>query len=1095
MSDFSVLIFVEAWGLLHVCLCGESVIFFLCLDRASGVDWEWLISLPKADTTCIRGSLFMDEILRIRLLGGFSLCYGGEKITAVKSARLQSLLGDLLMHRNMPQSRRRLAFTFWPDSPESQALTNLRNLLHRLRRSIPNADRFLIISGQTVQWRPDSPYSLDVADFEEAITRANRVGKMGETGMEQEALERAVSIYRGELLPGCYDDWVWPERERLRRMFLSALERLILVLEKEGNLDKAIKYAHRMIKELPMREGSYRHLMRLYALSGEKANALRLYRDLSEMLNREMGLNPAPITRDLYRIILQSGTPEDVAAALGRSIRSPNAHTLRHNLPAAPTPFIGRERELHEVLERLRDPSCRVLTLVGPGGIGKTRLAMRVGEEMVGSYPDGVFFVPLDSVASAELLVSAIANVIGIGGYMQGDLRERLKEYLRDKRMLLILDGFEQLAGESPLIGRMVAAAPYVQILVTSRERLNLQCEWVYELGGLSFPQDASGWIERYDAVQLFLQSARRVHPGFSMSEEERESVVRICNLTEGMPLGIEMAAAWVPILDCGEIAQEIEKNLDFLRLPSKDVPERHRSIRAVFHHSWKLLTDEERQAFKRMSLFRGSFCREAAEFVAGASLPVLLALASKSLLYRTPSGRYRVHQLLRQCGAEMLKEDPNDLERTVRRYVEYYADFLSSRETAMKNGNQKQVLGEIDEEWGNIWAAWKWGVERRYLSDVGRMMDGLWLFLEMRGRFVEGEEMFREAEAAVRPMENRTEAEVGVFGRILARYGWFCFRISSMEKARSLLEESLGLLRPIGAKKEIAFAVGALGVVFYVLGEYEQAERLQRESLEMCREVGDRFGTARALNSLAFVSNALGKYEEARSLLGKAISEFEALGNKWGVAFSLNNLGTTLYYLGEYERAKDAFQRSLEIRRAIDDRWGIPRSLDGLGRVSCALGDFEEARKCFQTSLKIFEESGDRRNVAYALFYLGDLAALTGEYARARDLYRQSLSIRRQVRDRRGAVRSLVGLGRVAMKLGDFEEAASRFSEALDEAKSVGSPSLVSEAKLGMAELLAEQGDAAQARAVAEEVLNNPSRSRIVEESAIALLRRVGAQ
>jgi predicted ATPase/Tfp pilus assembly protein PilF len=832
--------------------------------------------------------------------------------------------------------------------------------------------------------------------------------------------------------------------------------------------------------------------MRLYALSGEKGAALQVYEDLSRILRREMGITPGLTTRKLYQAIWQSKTPEEAASSLEHLAGVPHRHVGRHNLPFIPTPFVGRKRELREVMERLRDPSCRVLTLVGAGGIGKTRLALRVGEELLDSYPDGVFFVPLESVDSAESIAQAVAEALGIGSYVQSKPKEQVLNYLAGKRLLLILDSFEHLIDSASMVADMISAAPQVQIMVTSRERLNLRCECVHEIKGLDFPQSAKERIEKYSAVQLFLQSARRVHPGFSMSEEERESVARICQITEGMPLGIEMAAAWVPMLDCREIAREIERNLDFLQAPMKDIPERHRSLEAVFRHSWNLLTEEERRAFKKMSLFRRSFRREAAEMVTGVSLPVLSALVGKSLLYRTSSGRYRVHQLLRQYGARMLDEDPKEKDIGIERYIDYYANFLSSREALLKGSSQKSAMDALDEEFENIRAAWEWAVDRGALEKVGKMLEPLWLFLEMRGQFVKGEEVFGMAESRIRQLELKTEAEKSVFGQTVARHGWFCFRISSVEKARSLLEESLEILRPLGARKEIAFSVGALGIVFYVIGEYGRAEQFQRESLEICREIGDRFGIARALNSLAFVFNALGRFEDARRLLRQAIAEFEALGNRWGVAFSLNNLGTTLYYLGEYEQAKEAFRQSLEIRRAIGDRWGIPRSLDGLGRVSCALGEFEEARKFLQETLKRFEESGDRRSTAYALFHLGDLALLKGENARARELYRESLRIRRQVRDRRGIVRSLIGLSKAATRLGRYGEASGHLSEAIEEARSMGSLSLVLEADLELAELLFRRVDPEGARSIAREVLGSPAKSKAVEEGAVALLRRI---
>ncbi len=1033
----------------------------------------------------------MGKMLNIRLLGDFRLHYGGEEVTTINSGRLRSLLGNLILRRNTPQSRHRLAFLFWPDSTESQALTNLRNLIHRLRRSLPDADRFLLADGETIQWRPDAPFVLDVADFEDAITQSNRESQVGNLIAARKSLEEAVALYRGELLPGCYDDWIWTERERLRQKFADSLEQLMLILEGAGDYHIAVKYARLMIRHEPLREASYRHLMRLYALSGEKASALRTYQKCAKILQREMSLDPGPATQKLYRIILKSRTPEEIRAAARQVPVTHIFDSQRHNLPFQPTPFVGRKKEKDEVLDRIRDPSCRILTLVGPGGIGKTRLAVQAAKEMLDVYSGGVFFVPLASVDSVEFIVPTIADAIGLGLYTYGDPKQQILNYLREKHLLLVLDSFEHLIKGAGLLAEIIAAAPRVQLLITSRERLNLQGEWVYEVGGLDYPLgEKYGQIQRYSAVQLFLQSARRLYPGFSLSETEKPFVARICQLVEGMPLGIEMASAWVPVLDCREIAREIEENLDFLEMPLQDVPERHRSMRAVFQHSWNLLTDEERLAFRRMSVFRGSFCRDAAGAVANASLPVLSSLVGKSLLYRTPSGRYEIHQLLRQCGEEKLEKDSREGDQTHERHSRYYAEFLQVRADQLKGAGQEEALEEIEEEIGNIRAAWEWAVEHKDLVKIGEMLESLWLFYEMKGRSAEGEETFGMAAAELRSAERKTGSEGATLGQVLARQGWFRFRLSLFSTARELLQESIAILRPLDLKKEMAFSLGALAVVAYVQGEYDEAEQLQRQSLNICRNIGDRFCIARALNSLGFVANAVGRYEEASNLLREAIDVFEKAGNRWGVAFCLNNLGNSLYYLGEYAQAKESFQRSLDIRETLNDRWGVPRSLDGLGRVACAMGDYTEARKFYLKSLEIFRDSGDRRSTAYALFHLGDLSFLTEDYAKAERLYRESLAIRREVGDRRGAVRSLIGLGEVARKLGRYQDAEDYFLAGLEKASEIEAPPLILEANLGIAEILADQGDAERSQAIVEEILNHPARSKMTERKATALLQ-----
>ncbi|NIN64081.1 MAG: SARP family transcriptional regulator, partial [Anaerolineae bacterium] len=347
------------------------------------------------------------------------------------------------------------------------------------------------------------------------------------------------------------------------------------------------------------------------ALDGQRSTALAQYETCRRALTEELGVGPTAETVTLYERIQ---TEEDF---------TPPAPL--DNLPPAPTPFVGREEELAELAELLANPDCRLVTLFGPGGIGKTRLALQVAADQVGAFAHGVYFVPLASVSTPEFILPTMANVLNL--YFDGkpDPEEQLLNYLRQKEMLLVLDNLEHILEGSALLAKVLWHAPGVVLLATSRERVNLQEEWVYEIEGLTYPKDqASEEIESYSAVELFVQAARRIQRKFTLVEQVHPSVIRICQMVEGMPLGVELAAAWVPVRSCEEIAGEIERNLDILSTSLRNVPKRHRSLRAAFDHSWNLLSEQEREVFRQLSVFRGGFQAAAAEKVAGAPLPVL---------------------------------------------------------------------------------------------------------------------------------------------------------------------------------------------------------------------------------------------------------------------------------------------------------------------------------------------------------------------------------------------------------------------------------------------------------------------------------------
>lgn len=388
------------------------------------------------------------------------------------------------------------------------------------------------------------------------------------------------------------------------------------------------------------------------------------------------------------------------------------------NLPPQLTPFIGREAEVRDLTDLLADPACRLLTLVGPGGVGKTRLALEVATRQQPDYADGTCFVALQHINTPECLSETIADAIQFPLSGTGEPQVQILSALRDKHLLLVLDNFEHLLVAVDLLTAILSAAPEVQVLVTSREVLNVQEEWLYPLAGMDVPaRDDERDIASYSAVQLFVERARRVCRDFALSSQQ-VAVVHICQLVGGMPLALELAAGWTTTLPCDRIAVEIARNLDFLATRLRNIPERHRSMRAVFDQTWQLLTPQERNVFQRLSVFRGGFRQEAATVVAGATLATLAALVDKSLLRCTPDGRYQIHELLRQFASEQLSLLPNEVVRVHDAHCDYYADFLEAQWSEMA-GFQMAAVAIAETELENIREAWQWAVANTRLECI----------------------------------------------------------------------------------------------------------------------------------------------------------------------------------------------------------------------------------------------------------------------------------------------------------------------------------------------------------------------------------------
>lgn len=694
-------------------------------------------------------------------------------------------------------------------------------------------------------------------------------------------------------------------------------------------------------------------------------------------------------------------TPDGVRRTRGEDRRAGPADSLSlstRERPAATSallPFVGREKELREVTGMLADPAVRLVSVVGPGGMGKTRLAMATAEHQRSSFSDGVAFVPLDGVVSEDRFLSDLADAVGVSFYSSAPLRQQFLEFLRGKEILLVLDGFEGLLHASVLLTDFLGASERLRLLVTSRERLELQGEHSLFLEGLGVPFERAGEPEQSPAMQLFIHAARRRQSSFELPPAQRAHLQRICRLLEGMPLGLELAAGWVDILSVEEIAREIENSLDFLESRHRDIANRHRSIRAVVDSSWSRLASDERRTLASLAVFQGGFSAQAAREVAGARPDTLADLVSKALVHRVSGNRFHLHRLLRSSAEERLRKEDEAAVR--RRHALFFLKLVSRSAEKLGGSDQQEALDELQVDFGNVADAWSWAVAQGEWGVVEQMLEPVHYFCDLRSRFQEAESLFAAAvgslrkRAGDRPAESE-DAEGVLLGRLLARQGYFSLRAGQTAPAVRLFSEGIERLRKTSAKRDLAFALNGMGDMSAALGRYTDAERFCERALAIFREFQDRRGMAASLNNLGVVAYHLHDYGSARGYHRESLQISRELGDQYAIAFSLNNLGVIAHDMRDYPEAEELYGESLAIAEALGDRHGVAAALVNLGRVAQAQDQLELAMERGQRASRLYRELGDQLGAVACAINLGDIEMAAGNPAGARPYFLEGL-------------------------------------------------------------------------------------------------------
>jgi predicted ATPase len=956
---------------------------------------------------------------------------GGLKLESATFTRPKPLLLLAYLALEGPKERRFLSELFWLGATDP--LNRLSTALARLRKAAPG----VIDANEARVWT-------------EIKTDAQELLSAVEAGED----EKALGLYKGPFLEGVYlqdwgeelEEWVYGTREHLAERVRVILLKLAEKEASQARFDSAAKRAETAYKLTGASVPEPEELPRLYTLmlAGNSPFA-------SELRQEAEGYGIAVIS-----------SPEEAKAQLIKVQEDAKA-AASTNLPLPSTPFIGREGELSEVRRLLLDePDCRLITLLGPGGIGKTRLALAAASGAVGAFTHGVFFVPLASLDSADQMVSAVAEAVNFQLIGSRGPKEQMLHYLREKEMLLILDNFEHLLAGVELVTQILETAPQVKLLVTSRERLNLSGETILMLGGMDYPEKSiADEVLDYDAVKLLLQRARLARADLDVQEADLAHVVRICQLVQGMPLALVLAASWLEMLSFQEIADEVAANLDFLESEAHDLPERQRSVRAAFEYSWRRLSAEEQRMFMRLSVFRGGFTRQAAQAIAGAGLSALRRLVGKSLISMRPEGRYGIHELLRQYDEEKLTASGEE-QATREAHSSYYLHAISRREADLKSHKQLEALNDIEADLDNVRAAWAWAIKQGRTEAIQRSLESLYYFYWIRSRFQEGQEAFADAVRQVQVTSSQPVADE-LLSKLLIRQGAFQYTLGRNDEANQTIQAGLAIARRLDLRREIAFSLGLLGDVAKLEGEHEQAIEHYQESLTISREMGDHLGMAYALFGLGWVAtDEQGDYLRASQYYRESLELYRASGNQAEIAFVLDKLGHTLWKAGAYTEAEPLLQESLAIFQMLGDRLGTATALGALGLVAWAIGGsrLEEGTRLIEESLAICQETGHQSELANRLLMMGIVYNSLSNYAKAEPYWLEALAISKKLHYKVGITLALNGLGELACALGDVKAARENLRQALRDAYSPRRFHTVLDVLVNWAALLVKESD-----------------------------------
>lgn len=1067
-------------------------------------------------------------VLSLSLLGTPKLLRDGKVVSGFITRKAEALFYYLAVTER-PHTRAALAALLWPEMLEQNARKNLRDVIASLRKLVGD---HLLISHQTVAMDLTQSCWVDVAVLSKVLTDPRNVAL--------DDLREALGLYHGEFLEGFYivhatpfDEWARQKREEYHTLVLNGLHLLADRYLTAGEYDPGLTATRRLLLLDPWNEEAHRKQMILLALAGQRGAALAQYQTCVQILADELRVEPMAETTTLYRRIrdgeplealLDLPTPAEARHRSGTGATAVAeqmvpAPILPHNLPRQLTPLIGRVHESLVVYNKILDPAFPLVTVVGEGGVGKTRLALCVARAMVEGVPpgqpeesvrrggrgahqpfhaagnggrsalfvDGIWFVPLAGLSSdgnvADQIAEAIATVLNIDLTGGTQLKSQLIARIAGKQILLILDNFEQLGAGVGFLVELLQSCYHLKLLVTSRHRLNLQAEFVYRLEGLNAPDPvedsdfSNQSLLHFDSIQLFLERANRTSPGFALTPENQRHVLTICQFVEGLPLGIELAAALVEHHDVAVVAQQLTTNYAFLAANLADLAPRHRSMSRVLAYSWQLLTTEEAQVLAQCAIFHGGFTLEAATAITGATLLQLESLVHQSLLRYADEARFALHELVQRFAAEQLDQMPAHKRTVMNRFYQYYLNLLHTNQNVLPE--QRQVAVALRLEFDNIRPAWLLAVAANDVTALAKGLDGLMLCCELMGRYKAGETLIRHARQWCEEQRTAVADEQPAIHHLLARLrlaqGYLSFKLGNLGDAAVSFERAL----EEGRRRQDPFllAEGQLRVMalWLVRGNYRAALAVGGEALQWAQQGSNSALEGAILTNMAIAHSRLGAYEPAHERFRQALELAQRPGVKEAEATVLLHWGELYEQAGNFAQALDCLQQALFLLRRLDKQTGIAMVLYRLGALLLSVSILDEARSYLEQALAILHRVSDRFYEEAVLTKLCSLFFRLGLYEKAEFYQEQALRLSTDAGHQAILAEALLYAGRLWAVRSQKRQAVDAFERALAFWQTSGQRGWRCAAQIELAWLAFEQGDrtgalAATALVIAEQ-------------------------
>ena len=970
--------------------------------------------------------------MEFRILGPLEVV-NEDTLVDIPGTKLRALLALLLLHPNQVVSTDRLVDGLWGETPPKTAPNTLQTHVSHLRSALAGTgageNGQLVVTKFPGYLLAADPEQIDAGRFERLAEAGRRALDDAAPDEAVAKLTEALSLWRGPALADfAFEPFASSEGARLEELRLAVVADRMEAQLALGRHTEVAGELRQLVDKHPLRERLWAQLMTALYRCGRQAEALRAFSELRRVLGEELGIEPSHELQRLEEAILLQKPELDWHPPAMAVERSLPARPVRHNLPVQLTSFVGRETELQRVSEALAE--ARLVTLCGPGGVGKTRLALVAAGRVFDQRPDGVFLVELAPLADPGLVAAQTLAALGLTEESRSPL-DALVDHLRERRLLLVLDNCEHLlTASAQLADVLLRACPGVGILATSREPLHTAAETTITVPPLPVPETGLQHLDavsQYDAVKLFLARARAVRTDFELSPGNAEGIARVCRRLDGIPLALELAAARTRAMTPEEIADRLDDRFRLLTAGATTGPARHQTLRAAVDWTYESLSDVERLVFNRLSVFAGSFSLDDAETVCGMTplteddvLDVLLVLVDKSLVLadgQSQTTRYRMLETLRHYATGKLT-DSGEHDQARARLLEWAISLAEVAEPNLEGRDQGRWLDLLETEHDNLRAALSWGIG---LDDVGGALclaAALWRFWEVRGYLTEGRRWLERLLALPGDVPPHLRAKALNSAGVLAQ------RQSAYDAAQALYEASLTIRRELHDQRGMAAALLGLGNLAGLQGDHGRGEKLFQESLAIGRAVDEPRVVAAALANLGWLAHERGDLRCARELLQESLDIFADLRDGHGSANALHRLGAIAQSEGDWSTARSFYEESLRMQRELGERYGVVWSLSALADVLEAEGDAEAAGRMLEDVLTLSQELGNKYCETITLTRLAERAWSATDRAGADRLFRRAVALAERLGDRPSLVRCLHGLARLSQVEGDFDRA-----------------------------------------------------------------------